>query len=241
MKILKYEDLQEMSLKNFKMLIYGEPYVGKTTFAATFPKPLIISTDGNIKGLYNVNKDLQAIVIHDYNEYQTTTGIKMKKDGWTAFKEIVDAIVDSPDYETIVVDLFKDIYDYATNFVKKKLGIEHESEDRRFRVWKMYDDEVLPVLRKLMTSDKNVILITHDKEREVGVTTNLIGSLAQKVTSYTDLTCRFMIKSSPTAGDQRVLYSRASSKELANNRLNKVIEIESPTYEKFIKEIQGEK
>lgn len=236
MKILKYEDLEKLSIKNFKMLIYGDPYVGKTTFAATFPKPLIISTDGNVKGLQGINKDLQAVVIHDSNEYKTSTGISMKKDGWTLFKEVVEAVVDSDEYETIIIDLFKDIYDYSTSFVKKKLGIEHESEDRRFRVWKMYDDEMLPVLRKLMTSNKNVILITHSKEKEdVGVTTNLIASLAQKVTSYADLTCRFKIN-----GETRVLYSRPNSKELANNRLNKVIEIESPTYEKFIKEIKGD-
>ena len=30
-----------------KVWIYGQPYSGKTTFADSFPDPLILSTDGN--------------------------------------------------------------------------------------------------------------------------------------------------------------------------------------------------
>ena len=37
------------STQSVKMWIYGEPNIGKTTFANQFPDALMINTDGNIK------------------------------------------------------------------------------------------------------------------------------------------------------------------------------------------------
>ena len=36
-----------MSTKRVKMVLYGEPGVGKSVFAAKAPKPFFICTDGN--------------------------------------------------------------------------------------------------------------------------------------------------------------------------------------------------
>ena len=37
--------------KNIKMIVYGEPGVGKSTFAAGAPRPFFITTDGNYEYL----------------------------------------------------------------------------------------------------------------------------------------------------------------------------------------------
>ena len=40
-----------MTKKKIKMLVYGEPGVGKSVFASQFPKPFFLTTDGNYEWL----------------------------------------------------------------------------------------------------------------------------------------------------------------------------------------------
>ena len=47
-------------MKRIKMLLYGEPGVGKSTFAVKAPKPYFITTDGNYEFLEEFGADPEA-------------------------------------------------------------------------------------------------------------------------------------------------------------------------------------
>lgn len=238
MEILKLKELKNNKTTNIKMLLFGESYIGKTTLASTFPKPLIISTDGNVKGLDSINEDAEAIIINDYMDEVTDSGDMITKSGWETFKKIISNI-DSLPYETIVVDIIKDIHEFCRAKILKKIGVEHESEDNRMgRVWNMLDTEFLPVLRKLMTSNKNVVLITHTKEKSGIIVPDLIDSLTKKLNKYADIGALLINEQDIGGNINKVLISSPEIGKLTGNRLGINQRIEWPTYTKIIEEIE---
>lgn len=242
MKIIKLNEVKDIRAKNIKMLLYSRQMLGKTTFAATFPKPFIVSTDGNIKGLEDIDKEAQAVILNDVVEHTTDSGRVIKRSGWEFFKEFVDDLIKDDEVETIVIDLIKDVYEIMTTYIKNKLGIIHESEDKRNgRIWNLYDSEFMPVLRKLTTCDKNVIFIAHEKERNGIMTPNIIESLTNKIQSYTDITARLVGETKTTGETKRTLQLTPKFGQFGGNRLGITSAIEDPTYEKLIEILKEEK
>lgn len=222
--------------KNLKMFIYADSFAGKTTFALTFPKPLLFSTDGNYKSF-----DVDVIPIADEMSRKTATGIEIKESGWLYFKKMLDEYANSDEYETFVIDLTKDIYDFCRNYVLKQNGVTHESEMKvQGKIWTLIDNEFLPVLRKLMTLQKNVILIAHEKENEMGqFKPSLIDSVIKKVNSYSDILCRIRVeKQIGQTTDIRRLYLRPVAGQAGGTRFGDLQPIDNPTYEKLINEIK---
>ena len=93
-------------MKKLKMLIYGEPGVGKSTFACKAPKPFFITTDGNYEWL----EDFGA-KIEDHKQVFSWEEAK------TAFAQSYD------EYDTIVVDLLEDTYQHCRLYMYNELGI----------------------------------------------------------------------------------------------------------------------
>ncbi|MEG1798523.1 MAG: AAA family ATPase, partial [Clostridium sp.] len=79
-------------MKRIKMLLYGEPGVGKSVFAVHAPKPFFICTDGNYEWL---------------DEFGAKDEAHINVSSWSDMKNaMLDA--EKNDYETIVVDLVED-------------------------------------------------------------------------------------------------------------------------------------
>lgn len=234
MNLIVTNKKQENLTKHLKMFVYGASFSGKTTFASTFPKPLLISTDGNFKHI-----DIDAAIITDEMDWQTTSGVKIKKSGWDIFKDLVELLSKS-DYETIIVDVIKDIYDMCRNTVLKSQGVIHESEIKaQGKSWALIDTEFLPVLRKLMTLNKNVILITHEKDRDGIMEPTTINSVTQKIQTYVDINARMIVKQVPGQDSYRTLVVRATAGQAGGNRLGLVNQIVDPTYDKLIADLNA--
>ena len=83
-------------MKRIKMVIYGEPGVGKSVFASKAPKPFFITTDGNYEWLEDFGAD-------------PNTHIQVKS--WDEAKKAF--AMDFTNYETIVVDLTEDLFKWC--------------------------------------------------------------------------------------------------------------------------------
>lgn len=127
------------------MWIYGEPFSGKTKFATEFPKPVVLSTDGNAK-----HYKCTMIRVKNFEEFS---------------KEFDNLVNKKNDYETIIIDVNEHLQDFIRTYQLKKMGIEHESEHKGFGVsWALVRDSYLATVKRIFDiDDKNVILISHEQ------------------------------------------------------------------------------
>lgn len=131
--------------KYIKMAIYGEPGVGKSTFAAKAPKPFFITTDGN----YEYLEDFCNAKPEDH--VQCFSWAEMKK----AFAR------DFSNYETIVVDLLEDSYLWAESEFCRDNHLFHISDLGYGKGYGILGNDFFIEYQKLLALPKNIILIMH--------------------------------------------------------------------------------
>lgn len=131
--------------KYIKMAIYGEPGVGKSTFAAKAPKPFFITTDGN----YEYLEDFCNAKPEDH--VQCFSWAEMKK----AFAR------DFSNYETIVVDLLEDSYLWAESEFCRDNHLLHISDLGYGKGYGILGNDFFIEYQKLLALPKNIILIMH--------------------------------------------------------------------------------
>ena len=182
--------------KKVKLYLYGAPMGGKTTFASGFPEPLILNTDGNIQYV-----DSPYIAIRD--QVRMNGRIKETKFAWTIFKEAVDEVIAGQHtFKTIVIDLIEDVYEACRVYMYDKLGIEHESDAGYGKGYDMIKTEFLTTMKRIINSDYNIVLLSHDKIEEVKLrngtsitsfTVNLQEKIAKKLAGMVDITARVVL------------------------------------------------
>jgi hypothetical protein len=131
--------------KNIKMVLYGEPGVGKSTFAAGAPRPFFITTDGN----YEYLEDFCGMRAEDHQ--QCFSWAEMKK----AFAR------DFFNYDTIVVDLLEDSYLWADNEFCRDNKLLHISDLGYGKGYGILGNEFFIEYQKLLALPKNIILLMH--------------------------------------------------------------------------------
>ena len=131
-------------MKRLKMLLYGEPGVGKSVFASKAPKPFFITTDGNYEWLEDFGAKPE-----DHRQVFS----------WTEAKEAFAANYD--DYETIVVDLLEDMFKWCEFDYCTRAKLEHVSDVGYGKGYDITRNEFFLEIAKLLGRDKHIILITH--------------------------------------------------------------------------------
>lgn len=176
--------------------IYGVPFCGKTTFANSFPDPLMLNTDGNIKFV-----DAPYIRIKDEIKVE---GRQTKRTlAWDVFKDTISELEKKDNtFRTIVVDLLEDLYEHCRLYMYQQMGISHESDDS-FRAWDKVRGEFLNTLKRLMNLDyENIILISHEDtskditkkggDKITAIKPNLQDKVANKVAGMVDVVARIV-------------------------------------------------
>lgn len=133
-----------------KIWIYGAPFSGKTTFADQFPTPIMLNTDGNTNSFTAPCVEIRE----EISGRQTIPA-------WAVFKDAIETLQKGSEFETIVVDLVEDTFEHCRLYCYDKLGIEHES-DNSFKAWDYVRTEFLSTMKRLMTLDYNIVLISHE-------------------------------------------------------------------------------
>ena len=133
-----------------KVVIYGPEGIGKTTFAASFPKPLFIDTEGSTKK-------------YDVKRFDKPTS-------WQMLKEQVQFVINNPSLcKTLVIDTIdwaealciKQICDNAN-----KKGIEDFGYGNGYVYEKEEFSRFLMLLEEVIAVNVNVVLTAHAQLRK---------------------------------------------------------------------------
>lgn len=182
---------------NYKKLwLYGLPFSGKTTLADQAPTPLNLNTDGNVKYV-----TMARVPIKD--EVKKEGRITKRVFAWEKLIEAIEELEAGSDFETIVVDLLEDAYDYCRVFMCDKNNWEHESDDS-FKAYDIVRSEFLRTLKRLLNLPYNIILISHeDTSRDImkkgndkitSITPNIAEKLRLKIAGMVDLVARVVVE-----------------------------------------------
>lgn len=133
-------------MKRIKMVIYGEPGVGKSVFASKAPKPFFICTDGNYEWLEDFGADPNA---------HANCG------SWAEIKNLILKPSNFENYETIVLDLTEDAFKWCEQEYCVRQHIDHLSDLGYGKAYDATRTEFFVDICKLFAMDKNIILIMH--------------------------------------------------------------------------------
>lgn len=196
-----------------KVWLYGAPFSGKTTLADNFPNPVMLNTDGNLNSF-------TAPVI----EIKETLEGRQDIAAWDNFKNAINELQKGGHgFETIVVDLIEDTYEHCRRWCYDKLGIEHES-DNSFKAWDYVRNEFLTTIKKLMTLNYNIVLISHEDmskdimkksgDKITAIRPNMQEKISNKLSGMVDIVGRVVAD-----GDERTLQFKSDDVIFGGGRL----------------------
>lgn len=195
-----------------KIWLYGAPFSGKTTLADQFPDVLMLNTDGN-------TNSFTAPVVEIKERVEGRQIINV----WTVFNETINELQKGSDFKTVVVDLVEDTFEACRRCCYKKLGIEHES-DNSFKAWDYVRNEYLTTMKRLLTLDYNIVLISHEDmskditkktgDKVTSIRPNIQDKLANKLAGMVDIVARVVAD-----GDNRTLNFKSDDVIFGGGRL----------------------
>lgn len=138
-----------------KIWIYGQPFSGKTTLACGSPNHYVLTTDGNAEYVTDSWKMIADAVKVEGRMTKRTFA-------WEVFKQEIEKLERKDnEYQTIILDLAEDTYEMCRLYMYDKLKISHESDDS-FRAWDKVRTEYLSTMRRLMSMDYDIVLLSHE-------------------------------------------------------------------------------
>lgn len=133
------------------MLVYGAGGVGKTTFAATFPKPLLLDFENGAKYFGERGIEVDVAVFKDW-----LTGTDKKE---------LAGVLDK--YETIIVDPIGEAMDKVINDTTAISGSKNRQSDGSLTAagWGEAKKQMRNFVKWLRDSGKHVVLVAHVDEK----------------------------------------------------------------------------
>lgn len=134
-------------LNDFKILLYGPPKIGKSTFCARFPHTLFLATEPGLNQLDTFQVKIQT---------------------WEDLKSaVVEIEKGKHPFQTIVIDTVDNAHTFCSEYVCSKLGIKHESDMGYGKGFDAVTREFRTAFNRLFNLPYGVILTSHSRTVEV--------------------------------------------------------------------------
>lgn len=146
--------------QNVKMMVYGQAGMGKTTFALSAPKPLLLDFDNGVKRVNTAHLDDNVGIV--------------QVNSW---KEILDLLNYSrnelQEFDTIVVDTIGKMIDYIITY---RCG----GRNPQIQDWGTINNDFKWFTSSLSQLNKNIVFVAHRDTRKEGDNTVFIPALREK-------------------------------------------------------------
>lgn len=214
------------------MVVYGHGGVGKTTFAATAPKPIIADCENGSKyfGLRRISADVAVI------------------ESWSDMKEFAE-IAKQDKFETIVIDPIGELMEKLMRYMITKNDSKLVQKDGAPTMagWGWLKKNMRDYLKLLRDSGKNVVIIAHVEEKEDEgrlvkrpmVATKLSDELVNMVDIVGYMTTA---ADAENGGVKRVIIvDPESDKFVAKDRTGRLGRFIEPDFSKIVDGVRGDK
>lgn len=134
--------------KKVKMILYGEPGVGKSVFALKWPSPFFITTDPNYQWLEDFGAKEE-----DHKQVYS----------WNEFKQFMKTVSKMDKYETIVIDLTEDLFKFCEKEFCDAKKVEHVSDIGYGKGYGITREDFFMTMCQLIALDKHILFLSHAK------------------------------------------------------------------------------
>lgn len=222
----------ELSVKpSIIMVVYGEGGVGKTTFAATAPRPIIADCENGSKyfGLRGIEADVALI------------------ESWSDISEFLDVAL-TDNYDTIIIDPIGELMEKLIIFMIEKSDSKLVQKDGNPTMagWGWLKTNMRNYLKVLRDSGKNIVIVAHvqekDDEGRVIKRPMVATKLSEELVNMVDIVGYMTtISDAETSETKRViLVDPASDKFVAKDRTGRLGKFIEPDFTKIVDGVRGD-
>ena len=217
--------------------IYGDSYVGKSTFVDQFDDLLFLNTDGN-------TDNTTSPVINIKDEVVKEGRITKRTFAWEQFLNVVSALETDKDsgFKAIAIDLFEDLREHCRIYVFDKNGWEHESDGGYGKGWAMVKTEFNNAIKRLKNLGYQIIYISKEVKSETtlkggAVRTNFIPNIDDKTANFTTGTVDLTIRAFMNSDGVRLLQLSKQRNVFGGGRFNFLNDTCELSKDEFIQEL----
>lgn len=227
MKITKSDDPQ--AKPSIIMLVYGNGGVGKSTFASTAPKPLLVDCENGSKyfGLRGIKMDIAHIST------------------WSDMQGIFD-VAKSGEYETIVIDPIGELMEKLKNFMVAKADRKLVQSDGSPSMagWGWLKDTMRSTLKIIRDSGVNLLIVAHVDEKDVEGTLvkrpKIMTKISEELIAFVDVV-GYMQAVTIEGETKRLIRVQPSETYEAKDRTEQLGAMVPPNFSEIIEACQGTK
>lgn len=199
------------------VLIYGQPKVGKSTFAAQIPNALFLATE---KG-------------HNFLEIH-----KVDINKWEDVIEVGKSLITQKhSFKTLVVDIADYFYKHCERYVMEKHQVEHPSDLGFGKGFALVKDEFTRVVHKLNSLGVGLVFISHAKEKTIKTKTAewtmMATSLGAGPEGVITGLCDLILYCYITEDNERVVRTKPTKYVLAGDRSKKLPDVMPMDYKQI--------
>lgn len=216
--------------------IYGDSYVGKSTFVDQVENVLFLNTDGNTD---NTTAPVQPIKDEVKKEGRRT----VRTLAWEIFLGVIDDLeTEENTYEAVAIDLLEDLYEHCRFYVFEQNNWEHESDGGFGKGWSKVTTEWQKAIKRLKALGYQVIYISKELRKDItlkggSVRTTFTPNINEKVANFLTGTVDLTMRAFSDSDDNRHLQLEKKNNTFGGGRYPWQVETCALDYKEFLDEL----
>lgn len=229
MKLFNSLDPQEKP--SILMVVYGEGGVGKTTFAATAPRPIIADCENGSKyfGLRGIEAQVALI------------------ESWADMQEFLEVAL-TDQFDTVIIDPVGELMEKLIRYMIDKADSKLVQKDGNPTMagWGWLKQTMRNFLKVMRDSGKNIIIVAHvqekDDEGRIIKRPMVATKLSEELVNLVDVV-GYMTTVNDESGETKrvIIVDPSSDKFVAKDRTGRLGKYIEPDFTKIVDGVRGDK
>lgn len=221
---------QVQGINRVRMLLFGPPKCGKTTWVAhNMPNPIIVDVEAGVVSLLHdpVMRNIDTFPFYERAKLQEFVEFMGSKEG--------------DKYETVVIDTLTEWNAKLIDGITKAAGRPGEPQIQDYG---LAGNVMREIIVDLLGMNKHLVVTAHVQDRKFGMTTKTAPALPPKVSQTVEglfPIIAYMTKQTTPTGVKTKMTFVDTPVLVAGNRIQLPAQVENPTFQTFQDAINNNK